>query len=328
MSNIQMWDPHTDSTISNSSKLIEKPTHDRKFGNEIVPSSNDASLPLHQRTATTLTTHSPVSKTNETIARTIKPPGTDNKSDRDNKTKSTSYEKNDTISSLGSNQLFEKSTFLDYDDKQSIGTVGDDYNQKINSLKTIWDISDHPSRQLEQTINTMVAMQQQQKQDINVQSNSSTKNDNYVPETIPTSSTNISGANTNVSSATNDDGNNKNSTSTGNLQSTGSSSTINQPSTYSTTTGSNKNEQKNICTVKPTQQVAPNIQDQVDVSAYQTFPAPPIQPPMSQASLQQQQQQQHMLPQSQVNPLHQQPSYQFYESILPPPPPQQQPPPQ
>jgi hypothetical protein len=32
---------------------------------------------------------------------------------------------------------------LDYDDKQSIGTVGDDYNQKINSLKTIWDITDH-----------------------------------------------------------------------------------------------------------------------------------------------------------------------------------------
>lgn len=76
--------------------------------------------------------------------------------------KSTNFEKPDAISSLGSNQLFEKvfvsfllkfisriallfqSTFLDYDDKQSIGTVGDDYNQKINSLKTIWDISDHP----------------------------------------------------------------------------------------------------------------------------------------------------------------------------------------
>ncbi|CAF4921279.1 unnamed protein product, partial [Rotaria socialis] len=49
-----------------------------------------------------------VSKTNETIARTIKPPVTDNKVNRDNKTKSTSYEKNDTIASLGSNQLFEK----------------------------------------------------------------------------------------------------------------------------------------------------------------------------------------------------------------------------
>ncbi|CAF4780749.1 unnamed protein product, partial [Rotaria socialis] len=87
MSNIQMWDPHTESTISNSSKLIEKPTHDRKFGNEVVPSSssNDPSLPLHQRTATDLTTHSTVSKTNETIARTIKPPVTDNKVNRDNK---------------------------------------------------------------------------------------------------------------------------------------------------------------------------------------------------------------------------------------------------
>lgn len=83
--------------------------------------------------------------------------------------------------------------------------------------------------------------------------------------------------------------------------------------------------------VKPTQQVPPNIQDQVDINAYQNFPAPPLPPPMSQASLQQQQQ--HLLPQSQVNPLHQQHSYQFYENILPqqqqppppPPPPQQQP---
>jgi hypothetical protein len=42
---------------------------------------------------------------------------------------------------------------------------------------------------------------------------------------------------------------------------------------------------------------------------------------MSQASLQQQ----HILPQSQVNPLHQQHSYTFYENLLPqPPPPQQQ----
>ncbi|CAF5072365.1 unnamed protein product, partial [Rotaria socialis] len=43
--------------------------------------------------------------------------------------------------------------------------------------------------------------------------------------------------------------------------------------------------------VKPTQQVAPNIQDQVDVTSYQTFAVPPLPPPMSQASLQQQQQQ-------------------------------------
>jgi hypothetical protein len=46
------------------------------------------------------------------------------------------------ITSKFKSYLFQ-STFLDYDDKQSIGTVGDDYNQKINSLKTIWDISDH-----------------------------------------------------------------------------------------------------------------------------------------------------------------------------------------
>jgi hypothetical protein len=156
---------------------------------------------------------------------------------------------------------------LDYDDKQSIGTVGDDYNQKINSLKTIWDISDHSryiietrilsliglilfSRQLEQTINTMVAMQQHhQQQDNNVQPNNSTKTDSYIPESNSTSSVNIPGGNTNVSSTTNDDTNNKNTPSNGNLQSTGSSSTINQPTIYSTTTGSNKNEQKNICTV-------------------------------------------------------------------------------
>ncbi|CAF2085782.1 unnamed protein product [Rotaria magnacalcarata] len=331
MSNIQMWDPHTDSTISISSKLIEKrtfllSTHDRKFGNEVVPSSssNDPSLPLHQRTATDLTTHSTVSKTSETIARTIKPPVTDNKVNRDNKTKSTSYEKNDTIASLGSNQLFEKSTFLDYDDKQSIGTVGDDYNQKINSLKTIWDASDHPSMQLEQTINTMVAMKQKkQHHDNTVPSNSSTKTDTYVKESIPTSSTSISVTNTNVSSTIADDTNNKNTVAAGNLQSTGSSSTINQPPTYSTSTVSSKNEQKNICTVKPTQQVAPNIQDQVDVTSYQTFAAPPLPPPMSQASLQQQQQQQqqHILPQSQVNTLHQQHTYPFYENLLPAPPP-------
>ncbi|CAF4102349.1 unnamed protein product, partial [Rotaria sp. Silwood1] len=189
------------------------------------------------------------SKTTETIARTIKPPITDNKSTRENKTKSATYEKTDTISSLGSNQLFEKSTFLDYDDKQSIGTVGDDYNQKINSLKTIWDASDHPSVQLEQTINTMVAMKQKQ-QDNNIsKTNNSTKSDNYVQEsksTSSSSSTNITITNTNISSTTpNDDTNNKIIISSTN----NSSSTINQPPTYSTSTISNKNEQKNICTV-------------------------------------------------------------------------------
>jgi hypothetical protein len=78
--------------------------NDRKFGNEIVPptSSNESTLPLHQRTATEvcdqnvflfnliifftkLTGHSTVPKSNETLARTIKPPVTDNKSDRENK---------------------------------------------------------------------------------------------------------------------------------------------------------------------------------------------------------------------------------------------------
>ncbi len=199
---------------------------------------------------------------------------------------------------------------MDYDDKQSIGTVGDDYNQKINSLKTIWDITDQPTGQLEQTIKTMVAMQQ--KHD-NIPSNNSTKTDNYVQES---SSVNKSTTNPNVSSTTNDDTNNKNPPST-----QGSSSTINQPPAYSATTVQNKNEQKNICTVKPTQQVPPNIQDQVDVTGYQTF-APPLPPPMSQ------QQQQHILSQSQVNPLHQQQhTYTFYDNILPPPT-QQQPPPQ
>lgn len=51
---------------------------------------------------------------NETIARTIKPPIIDNKSDRETKAKSTNYEKNDTISSLGPNQLFEKVTKTNY----------------------------------------------------------------------------------------------------------------------------------------------------------------------------------------------------------------------
>ncbi len=56
-------------------------THERKFASEIVPSSaaKDSALPLQ------LTTHSPVSKTNETIARTIKPPIADNKTDRETK---------------------------------------------------------------------------------------------------------------------------------------------------------------------------------------------------------------------------------------------------
>ena len=72
MSNIQMWNPHAENAMSNSHKLIEKRTvshlsaagrsptldvdlpvassHDRKFTNEMI-SSNDAPLPLHQRSA-------------------------------------------------------------------------------------------------------------------------------------------------------------------------------------------------------------------------------------------------------------------------------------
>ena len=265
-------------------------THDRKFVNEI-----DSSLPLQLS----------VSKTNENLVRTIKPPIGDNKTDRDVKPKPNNFNKSDAISSLGSNPLFEKGTFLDYDDKQSIGTVGDDYNQKINSLKTIWDISDHPSGQLEQTINSMVAMQQQQES--NVSANNSAKSDTFAQETIPTSS---STTNANVSSTVNDESTNKSSANNSNSSSTA----INSSANYSTNTNTNKNEQKNICTVKPTQQVPPNIQDQVDMNAYQTFSVAPLP-----AALQQQ----HLLPQSQVNPLHQQHSYPFYENLLPPPPPQQ-----
>jgi hypothetical protein len=94
----------------------------------------------------------------------------------------------------------------------------------------------------------MVAMQQHHK-DNNVQQTNSTKTDGYVKEIIPTSSGNIPGTNTNVSSTTNDDANNKNTSSTNNLQPTGSSSTINQPPTYSSNSGPSKNEPKNICTV-------------------------------------------------------------------------------
>lgn len=107
------------------------------------------------------------------------------------------------------------------------------------------------STALEQTINSMVAMKQkQQQQDNTVANSSSTKADTYAQESIPTSSSaNISVPNTVVSSSTNDDTNPKSTASTGNLQSGGSSSTINQPPTYSTSTVSSKNEQKNICTV-------------------------------------------------------------------------------
>ena len=150
---------------------------------------------------------------------------------------------------------------MDYDDKQSIGTVGDDYNQKINSLKTIWDVSDHPryssistlfsllvicsSDQLEQTINTMVAMkqQQQQHQENTVPSTIPTKNENYVKETITVSSANITGPAASISSGSNEEGNKKA------LSSTGSTTNMNSTTNYSTNSVSNKNEQKNICTV-------------------------------------------------------------------------------
>ena len=48
----------------------------------------------------------------------------------------------------------------------------------------------------------------------------------------------------------------------------------------------------------------------------------PLPPPMSQVSMQQQQQ--HIIPQNQVNPLHQQHAYPFFENLLPPPPPPSQ----
>jgi len=147
----------------------------------------------------------------------------------------------------------------------------------------------------------------QQQQESNVSANNSAKSDTFAQETIPTSS---STTNANVSSTVNDESTNKSSANNSNSSSTA----INSSANYSTNTNTNKNEQKNICTVKPTQQVPPNIQDQVDMNAYQTFSVAPLP-----AALQQQ----HLLPQSQVNPLHQQHSYPFYENLLPPPPPQQ-----
>ena len=68
MSNIDMWDPHTDNTnkfidkcMNDDENLLEKifsfsldilsaTTHERKYPNEIVP--NETTLPLHQRTST------------------------------------------------------------------------------------------------------------------------------------------------------------------------------------------------------------------------------------------------------------------------------------
>lgn len=105
------------------------------------------------------------------------------------------------------------------------------------------------TRQLEQTINSMVAMKQQQQQENNIQATSSAKADSYVSEPIPTSSANISSANTNVPSSVKDETHNKNPAPVTNLQSAGSSSTMSQSGAYSSMSGSNKNEQKNICTV-------------------------------------------------------------------------------
>ena len=92
-------------------------------------------------------------------------------------------------------------------------------------------------------------MKQQQQKENNIQATSSAKADNYVPEPIPTSSANISGTNTNVTSSVKDETHSKNPVPVTNLQPAGSSSTMNQSGAYSSMSGSNKNEQKNICTV-------------------------------------------------------------------------------
>ncbi len=56
-------------------------THERKFPNEIVSKDPSLSLPL--------ASHSTISKPNETIARTIKPPMAENKSERETKVNQT-----------------------------------------------------------------------------------------------------------------------------------------------------------------------------------------------------------------------------------------------
>lgn len=91
----------------------------------------------------------------------------------------------------------------------------------------------------------MVAMQQhhQHQKDNVVQSNNASKADSYAKETIVTSSANISGPSTSISSATNDESTKKK------LSSAGPSANMNQPASYSSNAVSNKNEQKNICTV-------------------------------------------------------------------------------
>lgn len=310
MSHIEMWDPQTENALTNNSrKTIEKPSHDRKFNNEVGPSTSESSLSLPQRSSNEVTRNSPTSKPNENLARTIKPPTADVKSDRDEKKKSSNFTEGDNINALPERPLFEKA-FLDYDDKQSIGAPADDYNQKINSLKMIWDSSEQPGAQLEQTINTMVAMQQQQQQDNTVSTNTNVKTDTYVKETITVSNTTISGQNSNMTTGTNDEPAKKT------ISSTVPPTTLNPATIYVPNSAPNKNEQKNVCTVKPTQQVPPNIQDQTDVNNYPSFPVPPIPTTLSQTQIPPPPPQQQMLPQAPMNPVHQSHSYSFYEGML------------
>jgi hypothetical protein len=101
------------------------------------------------------------------------------------------------------------------------------------------------SGQFEQTINSMVAMQQQQQQDGTVQVNAAPKTDGYAKEAMTVTSTKIASTTAGNVSGNNDETNKKS------ISSNGPSVNMNNtPATYSTSNVSNKNEQKNICTVR------------------------------------------------------------------------------
>ncbi|CAF0859649.1 unnamed protein product [Didymodactylos carnosus] len=294
MTNIQMWDNSVvNETSSTASKIIEKPSSsiassfpgDKKFAehqpNESSNNSGESSLPHHQRTAADLGSESTVRKSNETLARAIKPPVSDGKQARD-KIKAPGYEKNDSMS-LDSNQLFSKEVnfMTDYDDKN---TPGDDYNQKINKLKTIWDASDHSGSSFDATISSMINMQQQENL-TNTQSNDTysqlDSSNNQQNSQKSSSNVNVSSSSsvTNTQQGSNiQDDSGKQSI----ITPTSSTSNINPNNNNNNYTNQNmgtKNEQKNICTVKPTQQVVPNIQDNGNVvdAPFPTFhPTPPL----------------------------------------------------
>ena len=105
------------------------------------------------------------------------------------------------------------------------------------------DCSRISSEQLEQTINTMVAMQQQQ-QENPVSTTNSTKTETYVKESISVSTAPISVQTSNIASGASDDGTKKT------IASTGASSALSASNSYVNNPGSTKNEQKNICTVR------------------------------------------------------------------------------